>query len=165
MILKTKRLKLITTTMDDVKNIFSLTSNENVAEFMRFDTHTDISQAQEYLSEYVDNEKIHPFTIQQLEDGAFVGFYALKNECDDKDVFDQTVFLDEKFWGKGYNQEILQFMIDYAKNTLNAAALTAHVVAVNSGSVACVEKFNFGLIEVMTFDDYPHPLNIYRLEL
>lgn len=165
MIITTARLKLTTSTIDDAEKIFSLTSNANIAEFMRFDTHTDISQAQEYLRNYIDNENVHAFTVHRIFDGEFIGFYALKNEDDLENEYDQTVFIDEKYWGNGYNQEILKSMIEFAKTELNAVSLTAHIVAVNNSSITCIEKFNFKLIKALTFDDYPHPLNIYRLEL
>lgn len=163
--LTTERLILQSLTIEDAHDIFSLTSDKRVTEFMSFDTHESIEQAIDYVNDYLNCDNTYPFTIHRKIDNTFIGFYSIKKCEDYKDGYSQTVFLGSDFWNNGYNQEILQAGIEFAKNVLGADALYGYIVEINKASIACALKYGYKQIDSLKFDDYPHLLNVYKLSL
>lgn len=160
--IKTERLILTKLTLDDVDNVYSLTSDEEIAKYMRFDTHNDIKQAYDLVFEYVNSKSAHPFAIRQKEDNKFVGIFVLKKYDDNS--YEMSTFMGKEFWGKKYNQETLKAIKQYAKEELNADALYGYVVVDNIAS--CKSLLNNGFVLHKTIPiDIPCGLNIYKLDL
>lgn len=139
----------------DAEALFSLTANENIAKYMRFDTHTNILQAKLLLQEYLLE------TAFALEiDDKFAGVFVLKkgeNSC-----FSMSVFLGQCYWNQGYSSAALCYMKEYATMCLGAKSLEAYVVADNIGSCKALVKNGFLEKERLYFDDLPCGLIVYE---
>ena len=127
-------------TREDGENIYTLSGNEVVSRYMRFDTHTSVEQAEALLQEYIDQAG-----VAVEVDGSFAGIFSFnKNSNDD---YGMSTFLGEKYWSKGYSTYILKTMISYAKENLQAKSLSAYVVMDNLGSRRVLEKNGFKVIK------------------
>lgn len=157
-IFSAKNFKLRPLDKGDSKNIFRLTSNENVARYMRFNTHQREEEAEELLNEYL---KHIAFAIEIEEN--FAGIFVLK-ESEDAG-YTMSVFLDEKFWNKGYTTRILKHIIQYAKEECKAKYLAAYVVYENEGSKKTLIRNGFYESQLLRFPDMQNGVIVYKLNL
>lgn len=144
----------------DLDDLFRLTSNERVARYMRFDTHTDVEQARRMLQEY----RLLPAAFAVLIGGRFAGVFTLK-PAEEPATYIVSVFLDEAYWNQGYASRLMGRMKEYARRELRARTLIGYVVSLNEGSKRTLTKNGFTRVETLTFPDLPEGLEIYRCEL
>lgn len=144
----------------DLDDLYRLTSNERVARYMRFDTHTDIEQTREILREY---QKL-PAAFAVLIGGRFAGVFSL-TPAEEPAAYTVSVYLDEPFWNKGYASRLMGQMKAYARTELGARVLIGYVVSLNEGSKRTLLKNGYVLTQTLTFPDLPDGLEIYRCEL
>lgn len=164
MSLQTNRLKILPLQNNDINDVYTLTSDENVARYMRFDKHNNIDQATKLVKEYIENKHSFAFSVRLLEDNSFVGVFILKQSEDDETQFDISIFNSTQTWGKGYAQELLEYMKKYALEKLGAKILCAYVVEDNIASCKALVKVGFILDKVIEID-LPCGLNLYKINL
>ena len=143
---------------DDLSDVFNLTSNEKISQFMYFKRHKSIDEAKELLDKYIKNEG---YAI--LIHNEFAGVFVFK-EYESEYEYSMSTFLNETYWNKGYSTVILSYMMKYAKEELKAKALVAYVVEKNEGSRKVLLKNGFNESKVLHFEDLPCGLIIYRKE-
>lgn len=148
----------------DAAALFSLTSDERVARYMRFDTHHSLRQTEELVAEYNAPEN-RGFLILSKPSGHLVGLFALKADQEEPGTYSLTTFTAPSYWNRGYATEALQVMLPYAREILNAKALTAYVVERNTGSRRVLEKSGFSVFHRLEFPDLEGGLLVYRLRL
>lgn len=154
-------LKIRPLTQDDLSDLFNLTSNEEVARYMRFETNTDISQAKVILDEYLQN-KAYAVMIKNK----FAGVFVLKQENEETEkTYSMSTFLAKEYWNKGYTSYLLVHIKSYARKELNAKYLKAYVVDANKGSSKALINNGFLESEVLHFPDLDGGLIIYKCEL
>lgn len=145
---------------NDLDDLYRLASNERVARYMRFDTHTDKEQTRQMLREY----RRLPAAFAVLIGGRFAGVFTL-TPAEEPAAYTVSVYLDEPFWNKGYASRLMGRMKAYARAELGARALIGYVVAQNEGSKRTLLKNGFELKETQIFPDLPGGLEIYRCDL
>lgn len=163
--METEKLIIKPLTTDDIDHVFALTSDEDVAKYMRFGCHKTRAEAEALVAEYTTLPQMG-FALVEKESQGFVGIFAFKKNLEVEHIeYSMTTFIDKKFWNKGYASEMLEGMIDYAKHSLHADALTAYIVSENIGSQSVVKKSNFTLVKKLKFDDLPGELYIFSKRL
>ncbi|EJO5346939.1 GNAT family N-acetyltransferase [Clostridium botulinum] len=161
--LYTEKLILKSISLSDAKNVYSLTSDDNVARFMRFNTHIHINETKNLIKEYMLKGNCG-FTVIEKESGEFVGVCGLKQDKDFPNTFSLSTFSTPKFWNKGYNTQILKELKNYASKELKAKCIKAHVVSTNIGSLKVLEKNGFVFKQKLILKDLPQGLLIYTLD-
>lgn len=147
----------------DIDTIYSLTSDPEVAKYMRFSTHTCRKEAEELFHEYTKTGNLG-WLICLTEDESPVGIAALKQEENVPDTCSMSVFFYPDCWNKGYSTEVVGHMINAAAAE-KIRCLKAYVVQDNAGSCRVLEKSGFALQEILHFPDMPSGLCIYSFQL
>lgn len=155
--------------ISDLDELFEISSNKDVAQYMRFETHTKKNQTKDLILNYTENKNNKGFAIRtngadNIIENELIGIFGF-NKTNNNLEYDITTFIAKKFWNKGISSIVLGEMILYAKNNLKQTTLVSHVVADNNASCALMRKFDFKLDNVIYFDDLPSGLNVYKLEL
>lgn len=150
-------------TLEDAGEVFQMTSDPEVARFMRFNTHTSLEEAKALILD-LTQEGYHSFLIREKASGEMVGVYALET-TETPGLYGLSLFSQVKFWGKGYMTRIMLEMEQYAKDVLHAHRLQGHIVADNKGSVKVAEKCGYSLVKTMQVEGLDCPLLLYRKEL
>ena len=146
--------------LSDLQDLYKLTSNENVAKYMRFDAHTSIEQTKTLLHEYLNSSS---FAI--IIEDEFVGVFIFKLEELDHHNASMSIFSSEKYWNKGISSRVLADMIHYGKDTLDITKLSAYVVEENQGSRNVLLKNGFSEVTYLEFDDFDSKLFVYELHV
>lgn len=154
-------LNLIPLKLSDVEHVYKLTSDPEVAQYMRFDTHTSLTQAENLIRECILDGNF-AIAIRTRENN-FAGIFVLKR-TEKIGEYDISTFLGKQFWNMGYSQAILSYMKKYAKQKFDATALFAYVVADNIGSCTVLLKNEFVLDHIIQID-LPCGLNVYKLTI
>ena len=146
-------------TKDDLHAVYRLTSQEEVARYMRFDTHRSLEEAQELLEEYLTRDIAYAIEV----DGKFAGVFVLKPE--ENGTASVSTYLDIPYWNQGHMTAVLDEAILLARDEWRLKRLLAYVVNENTGSKRALEKNGFHIKEVLQFPDLESGLVIYQLEL
>lgn len=164
-LLNTEHLICRPLTQEDAQAVFTLTSDPRVAEYMRFDVHQELREAQELIREETENGN-HGLLITERSSGGTVGVFAFKRDEDGEEgVYSLTTFTAPEHWNRGFATELLSAAIQYARERLGAKKLQAYIVSKNAGSCRVCEKNGFTLARTLYFDDLPEGLCIYEREL
>lgn len=140
----------------DIDTLFALTSNPEVARYMRFQTHTDRSQAEQLYQEYT-KEGNYGYLVT-LPDGTAVGAAALK---EGQDI---SIFSFPEYWNRGYSTQVVRELFKEAKSH-GILYLKAYVVDENVGSRKILEKCGFTVEETFETTEKGSVLYIYSCRL
>lgn len=157
--MKRYRVKLERLMPEDRDTVFSMTSDPEVVKFMRFDTHENEEEAAELIAHYTE-EGNYGFMVRLAENGEAVGVAALKQEEDDPEKYSVSIFSFRKFWNKGYSTEVLELLMETAREK-GIGNLKAYIVEENYGSRRVAEKCGFWVEEILHFADFPSGLYVY----
>lgn len=158
--METQRLHLRQLTENDAEIVYALTSRPEVAQYMRFEQHTDPSQALSLIHEY---DAFPSWLITEKESGLPVGVFACK-PGETAGEYGLSTFTAPECWNKGYSTEVLSAMIPVLRQK-GVQTLTAHVVADNTGSRRVLLKNGFTEWKTLVFPDLPQGLIVYRYDL
>lgn len=116
--IETERLILRRFTIADVVDAFhGWFSDPDVAMYMRWDAHTDISQTQEFIARFVaDYEKsdFYRWAITLKKDNKVIGAIGFHIESEYDSVADVSYTLSRAFWNQGIVSESLKAVLNYA---------------------------------------------------
>ncbi len=86
----------------------------------------------------------HVFTIVEIESGQAVGRCVLFSiNSADRNAM-AGIFIGEKDrWGKGYGQEAMRLLLDYAFNLLNLHNIMLGVFSFNERAIRCYQRLGF----------------------
>ena len=160
---ETARLTLEPLRREDLPPVYSLTSDPEVARFMRFDAHTDPQQTLELIDELTAQGN-HAYLATTRDGGGLVGVFALKKDPDHPGSATLTVFLDKSRWGNGYCGELLAFALEHAP-AMGFSQLRAWVVEGNTASQKSLESAGFTVEQKLTFRGWNGCLITYLLNL
>ncbi|ERI96664.1 acetyltransferase, GNAT family [Clostridium sp. ATCC 29733] len=162
---ETARLRLRPLAESDADAVFSLTSDAEVARFMRFSQQRERGEAVQLIRDYLASGG-WSFAIERKADGRFVGVYAVRPSEGDPARWDMSTFTAKDCWNQGYSSEVLGEIVRLAREALPGITLVGHVVAENRGSRRVLEKNGFSHTETLHFPDMEgEGLCIYQLAL
>ena len=160
--LETEHLVCRPLTQGDAQQVFALTSDPRVAEYMRFDAHRELGEARALIREETEGGN-HGFLILEKPGGNTVGVFAFKRDEDGEEgAYSLTTFTAPAYWNRGYATELLAAAVGYARDALGAKKLRTYIVSKNAGSCRVCEKNGFALARTLYFDDLPEGLRIYE---
>jgi RimJ/RimL family protein N-acetyltransferase len=87
------------------------------------------------------------FTVEDREEGTIVGDVGCAVADGEPDVMKVGYTISPAYQGRGYATEAVRTLVDYAFDTLGAAAVRAHASAANAPSIRVAEKLGMRLIE------------------
>ncbi len=149
MLFETERLLIRRLELTDIEPFYEMQGNPNVMKYVGGKTNT-LEECEKQLidltAEY-DKEKKHllVWAVTQKADVAFVGTCALVHyENGDNEIGYRFL---EKYWGKGFGQEVSDGLVDYAIEELKVNNIVAYVDIRNKGSVKILEKSKLPFIK------------------
>ena len=120
-ILETKRLLLRPMTVNDAESAFTnWTSDPDVAKFMRWELHKNISETREWLASeeaLVESDRVYNWGFVLKENGELIGSGGLVF-IEAKGMFELGYNIMKKHWNKGLATEASKIIIDFGKNEL-----------------------------------------------
>ncbi|MFT7331292.1 MAG: ribosomal-protein-alanine N-acetyltransferase [Roseivirga sp.] len=166
LIFETKRLLVRKLKLQDLVPFHEMHGNISVMRYVKATVMTyeeDKKDLQDLIIKYdVANNDFWIYAIERKEDSEFIGTIAFVKDAANVDEIGYR-FL-EKYWGKGYGNEILKGMISYAKKT-GFKSLVACVSPDNIASEKMIKNANFKFVENYICEDLKIPENKYILEL
>lgn len=139
---ETPRLVMMPMCKEDAPRVFQWTSDGEVTRYMRYDTYTDVSQAEEWLTspqQQQDNFGIF------LKDGELIGCISCHLDIVDKKYKEIGYTLNRHFWGNGYCTEATFATIAYFAEKGTCRFLARHDVR-NTPSQRVIEKCGFNYV-------------------
>lgn len=149
--IETKRYILRKVEENDAEYIFKILSDKDVIENLNMDIHKNISDTENMLKEYFEeNEKgnKYPFSIIDKETNKFVGVFLIKLDLYDEDCFEFTVYISKEEWGKGIYTEVLPYMTKFAFEKIGTGNFRGFVMEKNIASSKVLEKCGFELEKI-----------------
>ena len=120
-ILETKRLILRPLSVDDAEVIYkNWTSDPDVAKFMRWERHKDVSETREWLSaeeEWVESNEVYSWGFVLKETGELIGSGGLVF-IETKGMYELGYNVMKKYWGLGIATEASEKIMEYGINEL-----------------------------------------------
>ncbi|MDD6033115.1 MAG: GNAT family N-acetyltransferase [Oscillospiraceae bacterium] len=162
--LYTRRLQLLPLNQGDVPPVFSLTSNPEVARYMKFEAHTSPRETEDLIREYTEGNN-YACKVLLKDSCEFVGVFAIKVDKSDPEKASVSAFFSPDHWGKGYLAELLELARIKGRELTGAKALWAYIVSENERSNRAVLSAGYQLDSTFRFGDMEESINVYRLEL
>lgn len=155
-------IKLEPLTWEDVDQVFELTSNPDVAKYMRFDTHQSRSEAGELVKHYIEGGS-YGYKILPAEEEKMIGVAAMKPGEGQEGEYSVSVFLSPEYWGKGCSTQAITELKRIALDQ-GIRYLSAYVVEENIGSRKVMDRCGFTVKQILHFDDMDSGLYVYWYE-
>ena len=142
----TNRIRLRPVTEDDVDALYRIFSHPEVMRYWGAPPLADRDAALQLVNEIHDGfrrQAALKWGIARRTDDQIIGTTTLFNLSFDNHRCELGYGLDRAEWGKGYMQEALRALLDYAFNVLDLHRLEADVDPRNENSIRIVEKLGF----------------------
>lgn len=143
--LKTSRLNLRQITEADLENIFSGLSHPEVIKYYGVNFQS-LEATWEQLEWYAELERTHTgiwWAILSAGTGEFCGAIGYNNlSCEHKKA-ELGFWLLPEFWGRGYVQEAMEVVLEYAYQELKLHRIEAFVETENISSQKALQKQHF----------------------
>lgn len=157
--LETQRMQCIALANEHLMKFHSLTSNQDVCKYMKFQVCKTMEETQLIFDEYKKNPS---FALFSKEGNQFLGIFAFKTIEDMRASYSISAFLSPQAQGKGYMKELFALMIPYARVELHAKFLDAYILDCNLPSMKLVEAYDFTLAKVIELPDFSSDLRYYQ---
>jgi len=161
--LETQRLRLRLFTPDDVKIMFTLSTDPDVIKYA--DTPAkDMAEARQRLEEgpLFDYKKYGygRFAVELKETGEVIGFCGIKYlpEIDLPEVGYRYL---KEYWGRGIGTEAARVCVEFARDDLEIKKLIALIIPENIASIRVAEKLGMtrgSLIHIFDVDAYQYEM-------
>jgi len=142
-ILETERLKLRKITLEDVEELYSYGSDEEVSRYVTWNTHITLLDTKEFvefvLSQY-ENKKVAPWGIEYKENGRFIGTIDFVSWQSKHNVAEIGYVLSRNYWRKGIATEAANEVIKFGFNKMDLIRIQARCFLENIGSARVMEK-------------------------
>lgn len=146
--LETDRLILRKVTLNDVEDMFSYGSDEDVSKYVTWETHQSLSDTKEFV-EFILNQykmgKIAPWGIEHKESGKFIGtidFVWWEPKHKSAEI---GYVISKEFWGKGLTTEAAKGLISFGFEKMDLVRIQARCFLENIGSKRVMEKTGMSL--------------------
>lgn len=143
--LKTSRLELRQITEADLENIFNGLSNPEVIRHYGVSYKT-LDETWEQLEWYAELERTHSgiwWAIILAETKKFCGAIGYNNLSREHKKAELGFWLLPEYWGRGYVQEALEPVLEYAFQKINLHRIEAFVETENISSQKTLQKCHF----------------------
>jgi ribosomal-protein-alanine N-acetyltransferase len=142
---ETDRLRLRQITEDDLENIFSGLSHPGVIKYYGVN-YKNLDDTWEQLEWYAELERTRAgiwWAITSAEDNSFCGAIGYNNLSREHKKAELGFWLLPEYWGKGYVQEALGVVLEYAFQKLHLHRIEAFVETENISSQNTLQKCHF----------------------
>ena len=120
-ILETERLLLRPMTVNDAESAFANWTNDpDVARFMRWERHKDVSETREWLASeeaLVESDAIYNWGFVQKSTGELIGSGGLIF-VEDREMYELGYNIMKNCWNRGFATEAAKRIIDFGRDTL-----------------------------------------------
>jgi [ribosomal protein S5]-alanine N-acetyltransferase len=141
--LETERLILRRITLEDVEDMYSYGSNEEVSKYVTWNTHRTLSDTKEFvefvLSQYED-KKVAPWGIEYKENGKFIGTIDFVWWQPKHKSAEIGYVISQNYWGKGITTEAAKEIIKFGFEEMDLVRIQARCFVENIGSERVMEK-------------------------
>ena len=145
-ILETERLLLRPLTTNDVESAFSnWTSDPDIAKFMRWELHSNISETFEWLvseETLIESDSVYNWGFVLKETGELIGSGGLVF-IESKGMYELGYNIMKKYWNQGLTTEAAKVIIDFGINELNQRQFYCCHAKDNPASVKVMTKVGF----------------------
>lgn len=142
-LLETKRLILRPFTMDDAPDMFAYTSAPENCRYLKWDAHTHLAQAENFLAGVMERYQNHTDFIWGItlhETGHLIGTCRLFDIHLDDGRGEVSYMMNPEVQGNGYASEAVCSVIAYAFDILELTRIQARCVAENRASERVMQK-------------------------
>lgn len=120
-------------------------SQPDVAKYMFWETHSDISETQTWILDELDSindDDWYRFAVESNDDHRLMGTVLLYYEKE-LSSWEIVYFFGCEYWNNGFTTEAIQVLISFAKEKLRLERIVARVALENKASVRVLEKLGF----------------------
>ena len=144
--IQAKRISLRWLTENDVKALYDIFSNDEVAKYWSRLPFTQLKEASELLESihnHFRQQDLYQWGIAKNSDQQIIGTCTLSHVDANNRRAELGYALNRNYWGNGYMGEALVALIDYAFVNLNLHRLEADVDPRNEKSIRALESLGF----------------------
>ncbi len=141
--LETERLKLRKITLDDISEIYSYASDEEVSKFLTWETHrsvTDTKAFVEYAINQYKNKQLAPWGIECKENREFIGTIDFISWKVNHRVAEIGYVISKEYWGKGITTEAVKEVVKFGFKQMDLVRIQAQCFTENQASARVLEK-------------------------
>ncbi len=156
-ILESERLLLRPFSIDDIEDVFEYAKDDQVTEFLTWESHNSISETEKIVKElYMNQPGI--YAIELKSDQKCIGCIDLRVDIqNDKGSFGYV--MNRSYWNRGYMSEALRLILTLAFSELELNRIESTYYAGNKASGRVMEKCGMkyegtGLQELRVFGIY-----------
>jgi [ribosomal protein S5]-alanine N-acetyltransferase len=142
-ILETKRLKLRKIILDDVEDMYSYCSNEEVPKYASWNAHNSLKETKETIERVInqwENRKLVHWGIEYKENRKLIGTIEFVTLDTQHKVAEIGYAVSQEYWGKGIATEAANEVIKFGFNNINLVRIQARCYLENIGSARVMEK-------------------------
>lgn len=146
--LETERLKLRKITIDDVEDMYSYCSNEEVPKYASWNAHNSLAETKETIERVIyqwENKKLVHWGIEYKENRKLIGTIEFVTWDPQHKVAEIGYALSQDYWGKGIATEAASEVIKFGFNNMNLVRIQARCYLENIGSARVMEKAKMSL--------------------
>ncbi|MDD6403787.1 MAG: GNAT family N-acetyltransferase [Mollicutes bacterium] len=167
MIIETERFILKLLEKENAFKVFNILSNPKVIENLNMNIHTSIDDSIKLIDDYYEGfsklEK-YPFEILDKKTNDFLGVFSIKLDLFDEDCFEFTIYIDEKYWGRGIYSEVLPYMVKFSFENIKTGNFRGFVMDKNNTSKHVLEKCGFSLEKIFDVDGLDGKIYSYLIK-
>lgn len=164
-----KRLRLRPFTLDDEAAVFVLTSDPEIARFMRFEAHrtpVDTRAFLELVANHYRRGNRFAWALVRREDGLLIGSCGFVSQSTERKSAEIGYWLGKSYWGKGYAVEAARALVHFGFEQMGLERVEAKCFLQNYAGQRVIEKLGMKFEGTdrseMIKDEYPE-LNMYGI--
>lgn len=150
--LYTNRIRLRKINQNDLEQLFSFLSNDNVTRYMIIDKIQDIKVVEKMINFMIDgykNNRPTPWAISLKENDEMIGICGFSKFDSQNRKAEVGYILSDKHWRKGIATEALKVVVDFAFNYMNLNKIEARCISKNVASENVMLKANMKLDAIL----------------
>ncbi|MED1470166.1 GNAT family protein [Bacillus salipaludis] len=151
-VLETERLILKKVMQEDLKDIFSYGSIEEVTKYVTWNTHRTLADSQVFVNfalNQFEQKKIAPWGIEYKDTGKIIGSIDFVSWQQHHKVAEIGYVLSPNYWGKGIITEAAKRIIQYGFEEMDLVRFQARCFVQNIGSARVMEKAGMSFEGIM----------------
>jgi ribosomal-protein-alanine N-acetyltransferase len=142
--IETKRLTLRAFRMSDVEAAFgNWMSDKRVTEFLRWQTHADVSESRQIIASWIDlydSPDFYQWAIVLKELGEPIGTISVVEKNEELDIVHIGYCIGSAWWGQGITTEAFRAIIPFLFDEVGANRIESQHDPNNPGSGAVMRK-------------------------
>ena len=146
--IETARLRLRPFTLDDEAALFALVSDPEIARFVRFDAHRNLTETRAFLELVLERyQEGDPFSwaiILRL-DGRLIGSCGFVSLMPERNSGEIGYWLGKPYWGKGYAVEAARALVRFGFEQMELEGVGAKCFVDNRAGQRVIEKLGMKL--------------------